>query len=204
MKKSEDEGFLRRWARRKEKARARQAPSVPPAPVPAAQAGPVARSAGAPEQGTGEPTARKADKPFDLSQLPPIDSLTKESDYTVFMRPEVPDNLRRQALRKLWVLDPILSAPDKLDIHAFDYNSVPTFPEGLKSTLYRVGRGFIGADEKSDDDKGSAAVPTEGATAEPGPTPAPQPPESAPPTDGADKSGSQSVARDSKESTGRG
>jgi hypothetical protein len=84
-----------------------------------------------------------AEKPFDLSQLPPLDSLTKDSDFSPFMRPEVPEDLRRQALRKLWVLDPGLAAPDLLDMHMVDYNAVPTFPEGLRDTLFRVGRGMI-------------------------------------------------------------
>lgn len=34
-----------------------------------------------------------------------IDSLTKDSDFTVFMRPGVPEDVQRKALRKLWTTD---------------------------------------------------------------------------------------------------
>lgn len=33
-----------------------------------------------------------------------ISSLTAESDFTVFMRKEVPEDVRRAALRKLWTV----------------------------------------------------------------------------------------------------
>ncbi len=35
-------------------------------------------------------------------RVPSIDSLTKDSDYTVFMQADVPVELHRAALRKLW------------------------------------------------------------------------------------------------------
>jgi hypothetical protein len=39
--------------------------------------------------------------------LPDIESLTRDADFTVFMRPGVPDEVRVKALRKLWTLDPV-------------------------------------------------------------------------------------------------
>lgn len=36
-----------------------------------------------------------------------IASLTKDSDFSIFMRPGVPDEVRINALRKLWTMDPI-------------------------------------------------------------------------------------------------
>jgi hypothetical protein len=39
--------------------------------------------------------------------LPDIESLTKDADFTVFMRPGVPDEVRVKALRRLWTLDPV-------------------------------------------------------------------------------------------------
>jgi hypothetical protein len=130
-----DEGFARRWSRLKQEAREAQpqeeAPT-PDLPVPAA-------AADTPPPDSDE---KPAEKPFDPATLPPVESLTKESDYSDFMRPEVPAELRQKALRRLWATDPILSAPDPADMHNIDYNAVPTFPEGVK-TLYRIGKGMF-------------------------------------------------------------
>lgn len=35
-----------------------------------------------------------------------IEALTRESDFSVFMRPDCPEPLKRRALRKLWSLLP--------------------------------------------------------------------------------------------------
>lgn len=147
---SDDEGFASRWSRLKQRARddaAREA--APPAPAPI--------EAKADEQKAPE----EEKKPFDLSELPSVESLTKDSDYSGFMRAEVPEDLRQKALRRLWASDPVLSGPEILDMHNLDYNNVPTFPEGLKS-LFRVGRGMIDALEAEEAEKQAAAAKPEG------------------------------------------
>jgi len=130
-----DEGFVQRWSRLKQQAREEQRPEEAPAAVPA-EAPPVA----------DKKDEKKEEKPFDPAELPPVESLSKDSDYSAFMRPEVPQELRQKALRQLWATDPVLSSPDVFDMHNLDYNAVPTFPEGVK-TLYRVGRGLVDAME---------------------------------------------------------
>lgn len=130
-----DEGFVQRWSRLKQEARDAQPPEEAPRPdlpVPA-----MAADTSSPEAGD-----KPEEKPFDPASLPPVESLTKESDYSAFMRPEVPEDLRQKALRRLWAADPVLSAPDPVDMHNIDYNAVPTFPEGVK-TLYRIGQGMF-------------------------------------------------------------
>jgi Protein of unknown function (DUF3306) len=148
---SDDEGFASRWSRLKQRARddkLREAePPSPPAPV---EAKPDERKA---------PEEEK--KPFDISELPSVESLTKDSDYSGFMRAEVPEDLRQKALRKLWASDPMLSGPEILDMHNLDYNNVPTFPQGLKS-LFRVGQGMLDALEAEDAEKQAAAAKPEG------------------------------------------
>jgi hypothetical protein len=132
-----DESFAQRWSRLKQQARddenklAEAPPPNLPAPIGAADEPPPA-SGDKPEE----------EKPFDPASLPPVESLTKDSDYSLFMRPEVPEDLRQKALRRLWAADPVLSAPDPLDMHNLDYNAVPTFPEGVK-TLFRIGQGML-------------------------------------------------------------
>ena len=138
-----DESFVQRWARLKEEAReAPAAKGAVPAPPP---------GAGAPADDRKDDDKPPVEgKPFDLTHLPPIESLTKESDFSLFMRPEVPDDMRNKALRRLWALDAALAEPDWLEMYMVDFNDVPTFPEGLKNTLYQVGKGYI---DKIDSDK---------------------------------------------------
>ncbi|MBM3554463.1 MAG: DUF3306 domain-containing protein [Alphaproteobacteria bacterium] len=120
----EDEGFLKRWSRRK--IEAKEEPEVPP---PAK---------------LEDKTKEKAKLPLDL---PSIDSLTKESDFKVFLQPGVPEELHRAALRKLWKLDPDLSRHDGMTDYAEDYGAMMREGEKFAETAYKIGRGFL---EKGD------------------------------------------------------
>ena len=139
---AEREGFLMRWARRKaaaeqerpKEAAASDAPESPaagPAAVPALQAPPG-------DATRCEPEVEK----IDLSQLPDIESLTYESDFSVFMQPGVPRELRNRALRKLWRSDPILANLDGLVDYGDDYADPSLVRPGI-ATLYKVGRGLL-------------------------------------------------------------
>jgi Protein of unknown function (DUF3306) len=69
-----------------------------------------------------------------LEVLPPIETLTAQSDYTMFLMPNVPVEIHRRALRKLWLSDPIFAYRDGLDNYDFDYKGYPPDEEhGLKS-----------------------------------------------------------------------
>ncbi len=119
------EPFLSRWSKRKQEAKA------PPAPV--SEAVPPLL----PET--------EEDPPPELPtpDLPSIESLGKESDYSGFLKPGVPPNLRQEALRKLWASDPTLMAPETLDLHMGDY-STPPGAEMVK-TAWRLGKGVLDA-----------------------------------------------------------
>lgn len=106
-KDGEDEGFLQRWSRRKT-AETAVAPEPVPVDVPA-------------EKPEAVPPEKAVEEPFDLSKLPSIESLGKNSDYSMFMHKAVPEDLRLQALRRMWTTDPVLAAPDLLDMHQLDY-----------------------------------------------------------------------------------
>ena len=99
-----DERFLARWSRRKgdEREHARS------------PADEVDEAADAPE--SGEQPAEIA-----AEDLPDIDSLHKDSDFTVFMQDGVPEALKRRALRKLWTTDPVLANVDGLNDYDGDY-----------------------------------------------------------------------------------
>jgi hypothetical protein len=79
--------------------------------------------------------------------LPPIDELDFQSDYTAFLTENVPEELRRAALRKLWRSDPVLANLDGLNDYDEDYNlidQVITLPQ----SSYRPGRGYLDESEK--------------------------------------------------------
>jgi hypothetical protein len=127
-----DEGFLRRWSRRKAKTQC-----AATAPVEDSTSPPGEAPAGL------EPTAApERPPPVDPKDLPAIDTLDAMSDYTAFMRPGVPLELRNQALRKLWRSDPLLANLDGLLEYGEDY-SLPSWPKDAIRTAYKVGRGFV-------------------------------------------------------------
>jgi Protein of unknown function (DUF3306) len=162
-----DESFAQRWSRLKQQARAPEKLEEAPAPELPATLDP----AGEPPPAGEKP---EEEKPFDPASLPPVESLTKDSDYSLFMRPEVPEDLRQKALRRLWAADPVLSAPDPLDMHNIDYNAVPTFPEGVK-TLFRIGQGMFDEAEAKVADEDAASRPPEGTVADEATAPDPSP-----------------------------
>jgi hypothetical protein len=129
---SADEGFLRRWSRRKAEAQgtATAPPEDPGDPSGEAPAG---------LEQVAEPAEPASIDPKDL---PAIDTLDATSDFTVFMRPGVPLELRNQALRKLWRSDPVLANLDGLLEYGEDY-SLPSWPKEAIRTAYKVGRGFV-------------------------------------------------------------
>ncbi len=66
--------------------------------------------------------------------LPPVESLTFDSNFAPFVRPDVDAALRRLALRKLFA-DPKLNATDGLDVYAGDYTAFEPLAPELLATL---------------------------------------------------------------------
>lgn len=121
------EGFLARWSRRKRAAEAGR-PDTEPAAAPAAAApAPVHAPATAPVPG--------AAPAFDPASLPPLESLTLESDFTAFLRKEVPEALKRAALRKAWALDPAIRDFVGPAEYAWDFNA----PDGVPGFALELG-----------------------------------------------------------------
>lgn len=163
------EAFLSRWSRLKRTA-------VKPEPAPVEVPPPVEETAELPvavaEDSPADSVQSEVGAEDPLKDLPPVEELTGESDFTPFLRAEVPEDLHRQALRKLWTSDPIYANDDGLKDYADDYASLFTGGVPVK-TLYRVGKGFL---ETLDE-------VAEGAEAEviAEDTPSPQPPVPSPP-----------------------
>lgn len=105
-----EENFLARWSRRKTAASA------------------------ATEQQTESITepAQQEEEAVDPANLPPIDSLTADSDFTIFMKKGVPPGLRAAALRKLWLTEPSVVSYKPLVEYNWDFTA-PGYGELLPS-----------------------------------------------------------------------
>ena len=118
--KDRPDGFLGRWARRKNDALQGKpldepAPAKPTVQTPLAATGAVAAapaSAGAAPQSSGE------DAPTPLT-LDDVKVLTKDSDFKPFMGRGVEPGVRNAAMKKLFE-DPHFNVMDRLDIYIDD------------------------------------------------------------------------------------
>ena len=100
------EAFLSRWSRLKQEQE--KAAEQPEAPVPAQEPEPPA--------------------------LPPVESLTSESDFRGFMHPKVGDALRRVALKKLFS-DPHFNVEDPYEAYSGDWTGGEPIPPEMLATL---------------------------------------------------------------------
>jgi len=130
MADGKPESFVSRWSRRK-LAAAREAVEARTPPPPAVPATPVVAPPAAGPAGT-LPAAAAPD-------LPSVESLTFESDFSAFMRPGVAADVRQAALRKL-LRDPRFNAMDGLDVYIDDYSKPspldPAIAERLAKALF--------------------------------------------------------------------
>jgi hypothetical protein len=116
--------FLSRWSRRKIAAR-----RVRPAAAPGGEC----------ETAAGR---SPADDAADRPALPDPATLDIESDFAAFMAPDIPDTLRKEALRRLWRLDPGFSKLDGMNEYDEDFTGGGV--ARIVRTAYRVGRGIVG------------------------------------------------------------
>lgn len=131
-RKPDDAGFLSRWSRRKADARESEA-------------------------GEAKVDAVAAETPISAPLLPPLDELTLDSDYGAFFHPEVDENLRRSALRKLFS-DPHFNVMDGLDTYIDDYSKTEPIPAAMLASLRQAQRILTWAEGK-DEEKISDADP---------------------------------------------
>lgn len=115
---------LKRWSQRK-LAAARTAPAEPLRP-------PASAQAAAPAIVDTAPAAIPEAAP-----LPPVESLTFDSDYSAFMQPKIDEETKRAALKKLFT-DPSFNVMDGLDIYVGDYTQPDPMPAGMLEKLSAV------------------------------------------------------------------
>jgi hypothetical protein len=118
------EAFLSRWSRRKLEAAQAQAD----APGTPAIQPPAPRTPAVPPSDAPAPAAA----PAQTESLPPVEALTFDSDFQIFMKPGVDPDVRRAALRKL-LHDPRFNVMDGLDVYIDDY----TKPSPLEESVVR-------------------------------------------------------------------
>ena len=144
-----DERFIGRWSRLKQKRRRRE-----PGP------GDVPKDESArPEPADAQPApAEEETAPLDL---PDIETLDKDSDFTVFMKEGVPEELKKLALRKLWRSDPVFAVIDGLDDYDEDYRIIPEilgeFAKRGDETSEDPDAAVAEAKAKDDEDEAAAA-----------------------------------------------
>jgi hypothetical protein len=129
-----DEKFIQRWSRLK------QAEAEPPI---------EAEIAGESAMGDLEAVEEEAPAAEEV-ELPDVDSLDKDSDYTGFLAEGVPEALRNKALRKLWLSDPVLANLDGLN----DYDEDFTL---LFKTVKEIAEGLVKSGDDPAREEGKAA-----------------------------------------------
>lgn len=110
------ETFIGRWSR--VKIEAREAEAAPVVPSPAAP-----------------PAAEEHEPP----ELPALDKLTIDSDYRGFFHPKVGEDVRRNALRRLFS-DPHFNVMDGLDVYIDDYSKSEPIPAAMLASLKQAQR----------------------------------------------------------------
>ena len=150
-----DEPFLSRWSRRKSEAR-ETAPAVEQ-PASEEKGNDTALLSEEPRaegpqralmpEGRGKDVLKRVLTEADFADVN-FGALDFKSDYSRFMQPGVPDEIRNKALRQLWVSDPIMANMDGLHDYWDDYtDDAVAVPTGTLKTVYRVGRGFLSDEE---------------------------------------------------------
>ena len=96
---TDPDNFLSRWSRRKQEAsegKEKETGEAVAAPEPENPQGKFAAPDPAPIP------------EFDAESLPPIETISAETDITAFMRTGVPETLKHAALRRAWASDPVI------------------------------------------------------------------------------------------------
>lgn len=117
---ADEDGFLSRWSQRKTLAREGIEPPPDDGRV-------TDRIESAPPTDTDEQAVTADDAP---PELPPLESLGEDSDYSAFLNSKVSKDLQRQALRKLFH-SPKFNVRDGLDDYDLDFSN----PEPLGNVI---------------------------------------------------------------------
>jgi hypothetical protein len=165
---TEPENFLKRWSQRKlaERERSKDEHATNQHP-------PVEHDASAAEPPQIDGVVKATDETFDLADLPAIDSIAANTDVTAFLRPGVPPDLTRAALRRAWTSDPAIRDFVGLVENGWDFNdpsAMAGFGTITADEVARLASKIIGEPMKANSDPPPAKT-IEGDTAEPSGSP---------------------------------
>ncbi len=157
---NEPESPLVRWSRRKRRALDRSGEPAGGTPAPAAE----------PSRGSAPRSAEAREAPPALgdSDMPPLDSLGPESDYSGFLSPGVSEELRRLALRKLF-LSPLFNVTDGLDDYDDDFRSFEVLKEAFHARRDRAPAAESAGPEHPESETEESVEPARSAPAETAP-----------------------------------
>lgn len=86
-----------------------------------------------------------------VRDLPPVESLNKDSDFTPFFATNVPDFLKRHAFKVLWASSPFFNFRDGLDDYDENFRLIDKLITAADSD-YKAGKGYGLEDEPDEDD----------------------------------------------------
>jgi hypothetical protein len=84
-----------------------------------------------------QPSPEKREVQEKPPQLPPVEQLTHESEFSGFMHPKVEDALRRVALKKLFS-DPHFNLPDPYEAYSGDWTVGEPMTEAMVASLEQM------------------------------------------------------------------
>lgn len=145
------DGFGRRWSRLKQASREEERVREPEAAVPVDDGSDNGNelALNEPEAAAADATDARETREITEEDLPDIDGLDAESDFTPFMQAGVPENLQRLALRKLWNSNPVLANIDGLNDYDEDFKAAMDIGIAYIDKARAAGAKFIG--EHKDD-----------------------------------------------------
>jgi len=126
---------LRRWSQRKlESARAEVQTPAQAAPPPADASAAVQTPAGTAHSALERTGSTSVSTQSADADLPAIESLTIDSDFAPFFKPQVDESIKRAALKQLF-RDPRFNIMDGLDTYIDDYTQADPIPSAMLEDL---------------------------------------------------------------------
>jgi hypothetical protein len=114
-----------------------------------------------------QPAEKTAEPESPAPALPPVESLTPESDFAGFMQPKVKEELRRLALKKLFS-DPHFNLPDPFEAYSGDWTGGEPITPELLATLNQARTVLFTEQEKQPEAEPEQEVEGERKQDEPG------------------------------------
>lgn len=128
---SEQEPFLARWSRRKHEVAKSDAHDAAREAKPERESPDAEKddAQSAPQTACGDEKPGELKKPaFDPASLPPIESIGADTNIRAFLAEGVPAELKRAALRRVWVSDPAIRDFVGLQENDWDFTKPETIP----------------------------------------------------------------------------